>query len=174
MAVDEFCPAPLKCPCCSFAGNVAEKKTNVYFRKIPDCFESARKHLLHFSIYGFWISVWLPTPFTIASFSWWALVFFYYPKFQLMGPGIILLSQESADGPWYSFTIASFSWWALVFFYDHKNQLRALVFFSALQLYASQPTHIQYLWIKVKKQFYIWAILHLSNFTSEQFDDFTF
>ena len=82
-----------------FLRNVAEKKTNVYFRKIPDCFESARKHLLHFSVYGFWISVWLPTPFTIASFSWWAMVFFYYRKFQLMGPGILLRSQESAEGP---------------------------------------------------------------------------
>ena len=143
-------------------GNVAEKKTNVYFRKIPDCFESARKHLLHFSIYGFWISVWLPTPFTIASFSWWAMVFFYYHKFQLMGPGILLLSQVSVDGPWYSFTITRISWWALVFF-------------SALQLYASQPTHIQYLWIKVKKQFYIWAIWRfyiLATWREIQFDIF--
>ena len=114
MAVDEFCPAPLKCPCCSFAiQEMWLKRKQMYvlerfqtvlkvhesifctslftaFGLVCDC-----QHLLlsQVSADGPWYS------FTITSFSWWALVFFYYRKFQLMGPGILLRSKESAEGP---------------------------------------------------------------------------
>ena len=83
MAVDEFCPAPLKCPCCSFAiQEMWLKRKQMY---ILERFQTVLK--VHESI------------FCTSLFTAFGLV---------CDCQHLLLSQVSVDGPWYFFRHSNF------------------------------------------------------------------